>query len=60
MKQNPNSYDAVTYRPFLVSDAMFQTDSTDTEDDDAEAEAETLSDEELTALKEELAAKDGC
>ena len=54
---NPNSYDAVTYRQFLVSDAMFQTDSTDTEDDDAEAEAETLSDEELTALKEELASK---
>ena len=36
---DPNSYDAVTYRQFLVSDAMFQTDSTDTEDDDAEAEA---------------------
>ena len=54
---DPNSYDAVTYRQFLVSDAMFQTDSTDTEDDDAEAEAETLSDEELTALKEELASK---
>ena len=54
---DPNSYDAVTYRQFLVSDAMFQTDSTDTEDNDAEAEAETLSDEELTALKEELASK---
>ena len=54
---NPNDYDAVTYRQFLVSDAMFQTDSTDTEDDDAEAEAETLSDEELTALKEALASK---
>ncbi len=55
---NPNSYDAVTYRQFLVTDSMFQTasDSTDEEAEDAEP-AEELSEEELTARKEEMASK---
>ena len=55
---NPNDYDAVTYRQFLVSDSMFQTstDSSDETDENAES-TEELSEEELTALKEEMAAK---
>ena len=52
---NPNSYDAVTYRQFLVSDSMFQT-TTDESDENAES-AEELSEEELTARKEEMASK---
>ena len=52
---NPNSYDAVTYRQFLVSDSMFQT-STDSSDESAD-EAEELSEEELTTLKEEMASQ---
>ena len=55
---NPNSYDAVTYRQFLVSDSLFQTstDSSDETDENAES-TEELSEEELTALKEEMASK---
>ncbi len=55
---NPNDYDAVTYRQFLVSDSMFQTstDSSDETDENAES-TEELSEEELTALKEEMASK---
>ena len=56
---NPNSYDAVTYRQFLVSDSMFQTttDSTDESTDESSDAAAELSEEELTALKEEMASK---
>ena len=55
---NPNDYDAVTYRQFLVSDSMFQTstDSSDETDENAES-TEELSEEELTVLKEEMASK---
>ena len=42
---NPNSYDSVTYRQFLVSDPMFQTSS-----EDVEAGAAELTEDELTAL----------
>mgnify|MGYP004470001633 FL=1 len=54
---NPNSYDTVTYRTFLVSDSLFQQSSDDTSDDSAEAAETELTDEELTALKEEMASK---
>ena len=54
---NVNNYDAVTYRTFSVTDAMFQTASDTTDGEDAEAETEQLSDEELAALKEEMASK---
>ena len=55
---NPNDYDAVTFRQFLVSDSLFQTstDSSDETDENAEP-TEELSEEELTALKEEMASK---
>ena len=54
---NPNSYDAVTYRQFLVSDSLFQTstDSSDESTADSSDTTEELSEEELTALKEEMA-----
>ena len=55
---NPNSYDAVTYRQFLVSDSMFQTTTDESDESDENAEsAEELSEEELTARKEEMASK---
>ena len=53
---NPNDYDAVTYRQFLISDSMFQTTDEDTEGTESES-AQTLSEEELTALKEDMASK---
>ena len=54
---NPNDYDAVTYRQFLVSDSLFQTstDSSDESTADSSDTTEELSEEELTALKEEMA-----
>ncbi len=50
---NTNSYDTVTYRQFLVSDSLFEPVSTD-ENGNVD-ETETPSEEELTALKEEMA-----
>ena len=46
---NPNSYDAVTYRQFLVSDSLFQTstDSSDESTADSSDTTEELSEEEL-------------
>ena len=49
---NPNSYDSVTYRQFLVSDPMFQTST-----EDVEAGAAELTEDELTAKKEEMASR---
>lgn len=51
---NTNTYDTVTYRQFLVSDSLFEHEHTEDETE-AEIEEEALSEEELTALKEEMA-----
>ena len=47
----------MTYRTFSVTDSMFQTASDTADGEDTDAETEQLSDEELAALKEEMASK---
>ena len=49
---NSNDYDSINYRQFLVSDSMFQTSSEDVDAGEAE-----LTEDELTAKKEEMASK---
>lgn len=51
---NPDTYDSVSYRQFLVSDSLFQPETSDDESEET-TETEELSEDELTALKEDMA-----